>query len=156
MTGRVEMELRPARARDRPLVFVPLDETVHVAYLQLHARLPLPAVPHVLQGVIEEPLLQRGAVVGVEMRPMLDTVGFEPFFLRSGAHESLEVAARVKALPAPVGGGEQGHGDFFPDRRASLVIAVLARMHAALLAEVAAVALQLLLAQRFVPAYPRP
>src|SRR5882724_2516522 len=155
MTGRIEMELRPARARDRPLVFVPLDETVHVAYLQLHARLPVPAVPRVLQGVIEEPLWQRAAVVGVEMRPMLDTVGFEPFFLRSGAHESLEVAARMKALPAPVGGGEQGHGDFFPDRRAALVIAVVEWMREDVAAEVAAVALQLLVAQRFVPAYPR-
>src|SRR5712671_2871228 len=154
MTGRVEMEFRPARARDRPLVFVPLDETVRVAYLQLHARLPVPAVLHVLQVVIEEPLLQRAAVVGVEMRPMLDAVGFEPLVLRGGAHESLEVAAWMKALSAPVGGGEQRHGDFFPDRRAALVIGVVERVREDVIAEVAAVALQLLVGQRFVPAYP--
>src|SRR5260221_389170 len=61
MTGRVEMELRPARARDRPLVLVPLHETVHAAHLQLHARLPDPAVLHVLQVAIDKALLHRVA-----------------------------------------------------------------------------------------------
>src|SRR6266436_3838417 len=89
------------------------------------------------------------------MRPMLDTVGFEPFFLRSGAHESLEVAARMKALPAPIGGGEQGHGDFFPDRRAALVIAVVERMREDVVAEIAAVFLQLPIGQGLVAAHPR-
>src|SRR6266852_8576635 len=135
MSGRIEIELRPARARDRPFVFMPLDETVHMANLQLHPRLPVPAVLHVLQGEIEEPLLQRTAVVGVEVRPVLYTVRFEPLFLRRGPSEAFEVAARAQALPSPVGGGEQGHGDPFPDRRATPVVIVVERMREDVVAE---------------------
>ena len=153
MAGRVEVEFRPARARDRPFALVPLDEPVYVAHLQLHARLPVPAVVHVLQGVIEEPLLERAAVVGVEVGPVLDAVRFEPLVLRSGSDEAFEVAARVKALPSPVGGGEQGHGDFFPDRRATPVVVVVERMREDVVAEAAAVFLQLPIGQRLVAAY---
>src|SRR2546425_2226418 len=153
MIGRIEKELRPARARDGPFALVALDETVDMAHLQLHAQLPVPAVLHALQMVIEEPLLERAAVVGVEVGPVLDAVRFEPLVLRSGSDEAFEVAARVKALPSPVGGGEQGYGDFFPDRRATSVVIVVERMREDVAAEVAAVFLQLPIGQRLVAAY---
>ena len=86
---------------------------------------------------------------------MLDAVRFEPLVLRCGARESFEIAARVQALPSPVGRREQGHGDFFPDRRASPVVIVVERMREDVIAEVAAVALQFAVGQRFISAHER-
>ena len=41
--SRIEIELGPLRARERPFVLVPLDELVDVAHLELDLRLILPA-----------------------------------------------------------------------------------------------------------------
>ncbi len=58
------------------------------------------------------------------MRPVLDAVAFEPFLLGRRAHEALEIAARMQALAAPVGGREQRHLDLRPVRHARLPIFV--------------------------------
>src|SRR5207245_3472102 len=60
-----------------------------------------------LQEAAEEPLLQTHAVVAVEMREVRIAVHFEPLLLGAGGEEAFVVAARMQALPAPVGGGEQ-------------------------------------------------
>src|SRR5262249_62100159 len=90
-------------------LLVPLDELVDVAYLQLHLGPLLPAGAFALEEIAEEFLLQGDAVVGVEVRPMLEAVALEPLLLGGGAHEAFEIAARVQALAAPVGGREQRH-----------------------------------------------
>src|SRR5262245_18422334 len=101
----MQIELGPLGTRERPLALVPLDEFfAGMAHLQQHFRLPAPAGVLALEEVAEELLLQLQAIVRVEMRPVLDDVALEPFLLRRGAYEALEVAARMQALPAPVGG----------------------------------------------------
>src|SRR5437879_4305313 len=79
------------------------------------------------------------AVVGVEVGPMLEAVRLQPFVLRGSAHEALEIAARVQALSAPVGGRQKRHGHLVPERRARPVIVVVLRVSADLFAKVAAV-----------------
>ena len=143
------MELGPLGARERPLALRALHEPVEVAHLQQHARLLVPAVLLAVQEVVEEPQLQLAAVVGVEVRPVLDPVRLQPLLLGGGAHEALEVAARMQALAAPVGGREQGHLDLGPVGRALLVVLVVEGMLADLGAEVAAVAGELRVRQAF-------
>ena len=82
-----------------------LDEAVDVTDLQLHRRLLVPAVLLAVQEMVEEAQLQFAAVIGVEMRPVLDAVDFEPFVLRRRAHETFEIAARMQRLTAPIGRG---------------------------------------------------
>src|SRR5262249_29206228 len=137
---RIEVVARPLRSSDRPFVLVSLDEAIDMPHLQLHPWVRGPAVALALEEAVEEALLQLDPVVGVEVRPMLDTMRFQPLFLRCGAHEALEVPARVQPLPAPVGGGQKRHGDPVPARRARLVILVVERMRADLRAEIASVA----------------
>src|SRR5882724_13652436 len=137
--------------RDGPFALVALDELVEVPDLELHARLPGP-VALAFEEVIEEPKLQFAPVVGVEVRPVLDAVRLEPFLLRGGADEAFEVAARMQALSAPIGGGEERHGDLVPFRRARLVVVVTERVREDVVAEVAAVLLQLAVGDRLIPA----
>src|ERR1700693_1373183 len=101
--------------------------------------------------MIEELALQLAAVIGIEMRPMLDAVRLQPFVFGGGAHEALEIAARVQTLAAPIGGREQRDGDVLPHRRARLVIFVIERMRADLVAEIAAVPGELVVRQRLWP-----
>ncbi len=125
----VEIELGPLRARDRPFVFGAGDEFLaRVADLQQHLRLLRPAVLLAVQEIVEEAQLLLAAVVGVEMRPVLDAVRLQPFLLGRGAHEAFEIAARMQALAAPIGGGEQRRRHLVPDRRAVAVIFVVQRM----------------------------
>ncbi len=99
------IELGPLRARQRPFVLVALDEFLaRMTDLEQHLRLLAPAGILALEEMTEEPLLQVDPVVRVEMRPVLDAVHFEPFLLGGGAHEALEIAARMQALAAPIGG----------------------------------------------------
>src|SRR6266511_542715 len=109
----MEVSLGPVRARDRPLALVTLDELVDVPHLELHARLPLPVAP-AFQEVIEEPELELAPIVGVEVRPVLDAMRLEPLLRGRRAHETLEVAARVQSLPAPVGRREERNGHLVP------------------------------------------
>ena len=123
-----------------------------MAHLELHRRLLVPAVFLAVQKIIEEAQLQLAAVVGVEMGPMLDAVDFEPFLLRSRAHKTFEIAARVQRLAAPIGGRQKRHFHLRPDRRAGAVIIVIERMGDNVAAEIAAVFRQLLVRQEFRPA----
>src|SRR5258708_40376277 len=107
---------------------MPLDEAVDVPHLQLHARLPVPAVLRAFQGVREKTLLQFDAVIGIEVGPVLDAMYLQPFLLRSCAHKALEISARVQPPPAPVPRREEGHGAPVPVRRTPLVVVVVERM----------------------------
>ncbi len=125
-----------------------------MADLQLDVRLLVPAVLLAVQEMVEEPQLQLAAVVGVEMRPVLDAVHFQPLVLGGGPHEALEIAARMQRLAAPVGGREKRRLDLRPDRRARPVVVVVERMGADVVAEGAAVPGELGLGQGLRPAAP--
>src|SRR5437899_10176541 len=62
--------------------------------------------------LIEEAFLQLDSVVGVERRPVRASVHFQPLLPGRCTRETLEVAARVQSLPAPVRGREQRNHDF--------------------------------------------
>src|SRR5258708_8529065 len=123
-----------------------------MAHLELHAWLLVPTGVLALEEMAEEALLQLHAVIGVELGPVLDAMRFEPFLRRRRAPEALEIAAGMQALATPIGGGEQGRGDLRPHRRARLVVVVVERTGENLVAENAAVACELRLAQRPRPA----
>src|SRR5207244_667131 len=107
---RVQMELRPARAPDRPLALPTLLELLaRPPDLEQHPGLVPEARVLALEKMPEEALLQADAVVGVEVRPVLARVHLEPYLFLRGAHEPLEVAAGTQALAAPVGGGQKRH-----------------------------------------------
>ncbi len=145
--GGVEIELGPLGACERPLVLLAGDEPVEMAHLQEHARPLVPAVVPAVQKMVEELELQLAAIVGVEVRPVLEPMRLEPFLLGGGAHEALEIAARMQPLAAPVGGREQGHLDLGPVGRALLVILVIEGMLADLGAEIAAIERELRVGQ---------
>jgi len=70
----IEMHRRPVRACDRPIGLGAIFEMVDVAHLQPHRRLAVPAVRLALEEVAEEALLDLHAVVGIEVRPVLEAV----------------------------------------------------------------------------------
>ena len=152
MVDGIEVEACPLRPRDRPFAFVPQDEAIDVAYLQLHARLLRPAVVEVFEKVVEEALLQLDAVVGVEMGPMLEAMRLQPFVLRCSAHKTFEIAAWVQALPTPIRGGQKRHRDLVPHHRSGTVIVIVLRMRADLVAEVATALVELAIRKRLVAA----
>jgi hypothetical protein len=150
----IEIELGPLRARNRPCVLGARDEFLsRMTHLQLRARLLRPAGVLAVQEIVEEAQLLRAAVVGVEMRPVLDAVRLQPFLLGGRTHEAFEIAARMQALAAPIGGGEQRRHHLVPDRRAVAVIFIVERMGPDLPAEIGAVLGQLFFAQRLWPAH---
>src|ERR1700693_3808139 len=102
---KIEIKFRPLRARKRPFLLHALLEAVEMAHLQPHARLAVPAILFAFQKVVEETFLYFAAVVGIEMGPVFDPVDFEPLLCRSGAHKTLEIAARMQSLAAPIRGG---------------------------------------------------
>src|SRR5262249_58282512 len=94
-----EVEHGPLGARDRPVLLVADDELLPgMADVELHARLPVPAVLLSLEEEVEEALLQVDAIVGIVVRPMLYAVNLEPFLLRGGTEEALVIAARMQGL----------------------------------------------------------
>jgi hypothetical protein len=105
----VQVVGRPAGAGERPLVLVAEDEAfARVTDIELHARLPVPAVVDAPKKIIEETLLQLDAVAAREQRPMRVAVDFQPFRRAVGRlRETVEVAARVYTLAAPVRAGEK-------------------------------------------------
>src|SRR5439155_235959 len=105
LVGRAQVELGPARARERPFLLAPLDESLAgVADLEHDLRLRLPPGLLALQEVAEELLLKRHAVVRVEVGPVLDAVHLEPLLLRRRAHEPAEDAAVVTEVAIVIGG----------------------------------------------------
>ena len=106
--GGVEVHPGPLGVSDGPGGFGSLDEAVDGADLELDGGLLGPVVVVAFEEVVEEALLQGDAVVGVELGPVFNAVDFEPFLVGGGVDEGFEVAARVEALAAPVGGGEDG------------------------------------------------
>ncbi len=75
----VEVKPGPDRGGQRPVGFMPLDETIDVADLQLNFRLLSPIVGYAFEVEVEEPFLQLTSVIGVKMRPMLEAVALQPF-----------------------------------------------------------------------------
>src|ERR1043166_8710627 len=127
--ARVQVEARPAGALERPLVLVAQHELLAgMADLELDARLLGPAGILALEEVAEEAPLQPLAVAHVEIFPMRAAVRLEPLVARGGAHEALEVAARVQPLPAPVGGREERRLHLRPVGRARAAVLIVERM----------------------------
>src|SRR5690606_33442110 len=118
-----------------------------MAHLQANPGFPLPSRVLSLEEIAKEPLLDRHTVVGVELRPMLEPVHFQPFVGARGSQVSLEVPPQVQTLTAPVGGRQQGYPDAVPARRALPVILTIQGMREYLLAEIAAVCRKLGCAQ---------
>ena len=121
-------------------------------HVEQHARLPVPAVLLALQEVIEELELQLAPVVGVERRPVRAAVHFQPFIPGRRTDKALEVAARVQALPAPVGGGKQRYRNL---REIGAALAVVRPVHLArqkLAPHVFPITDQFVFRQRFRPA----
>src|SRR5688572_27505490 len=113
-------------------------------------RLILPVAFAAFQEMVEKAQLQLAAVIRIEMRPVLEAMRFEVFVLAFTSDKPLKIPARMQPLPAPVGGGEERHGDLVPYRRAALVVLVVERMGEDLVAEVGAVLRQRAVAQRFI------
>src|SRR5205085_4794417 len=83
---------------------------------------------------------------------MRAAVDFEPFLLRAGADEPLEIAARVQALPAPVRCRQERHLDL---REVGAALAVVLAVHLAgeeCLPHVLSIACQFVFAERLRPA----
>src|SRR5207244_9767303 len=118
MVAWIDEEASPLRPRDRPLMLPSLDEAIDVADLQPDARLALPAVVGALEQTIEEAPLHGHAVIGVEMRPMLEPMHFQPLLAGRGAREAFALTSRMQPLAAPVRGREEWDRDFVPTRRA--------------------------------------
>src|SRR6516165_7867505 len=74
-----EMKLGPPRSRYRPLILMPYDELFSgMADIELNPRLLVPAILLSFEEITKEPLLQIDAVVGVIVRPVLDSVDLQP------------------------------------------------------------------------------
>ena len=80
--------------------------------LQLHAGLCIPAVFLALQVEIEKALLQFTTVVGVEVRPVLEPVRFQPFLLRRRADEAYVSNRRSRAVMERLGMRRDPADDF--------------------------------------------
>ena len=93
------MQACPLRALERPLPLVAFDKTVDMPHLQLHPGLAIPAVLLALEEVIKKALLQCPPVIGIEMRPVLEPMRFQPFVARGRAPKVLEIAARMTLEP---------------------------------------------------------
>src|SRR2546423_182142 len=103
----------------------------------------------------EEFLLQAHAVVRVEVRPVLEAVHLEPLLLRRRAREPFEVAARMQALPAPVGCRKERYPDPRPVRYARAPVGIGGeRVLPAVLVEIAPAGAELLLGERRRPGHP--
>src|SRR5262249_56521082 len=112
-----------------------VEASVDVAYVQEHARLPVPTVALALQEVVEEAELELAPIVGVVVRPVLEAVELEPLLLGHGAEVAVGVAAKVQPVPTPVAGRQERLRDLRPVGNAFLEILVDQRMVTELLSE---------------------
>ena len=78
-----------------------------MADVERHARLLVPAGVLAFEEMAEEALLQRVAVIAVEMREVGVAMHFQPFLLGAGAQIAFEIAARMQSHAAPIAGREQ-------------------------------------------------
>ena len=72
------------------------EPAVDGAHTKHHTGLAVPAVVLALEEVVEEPVLQTDAVVGVELGPVLEAVDLEPLLFGGRLHERLDVASEVQ------------------------------------------------------------
>ena len=134
---------------------MPLDKFIDVTNLKLDLWLVVPAIRFAFEIKIEKPALQFAAIVGVKMRPVLQPVAFKPLLCGSGSDKTFEIAARVQALPAPIGRRQKRHRDFAPVRRTRLMVIVVQRMSDNLVAEACAVTRERCVGQGLVAAHQR-
>src|SRR5207247_10800055 len=92
--------------------------------------MPVEAVVLAVQEMIEEAQLQLTPIIRVEMRPVLDPVCLEPLVLTGRAHETLEIAAGMQTLAAPIGRRQERRLDLRPNRRARTVVCIVERLGA--------------------------
>src|SRR6266478_2479363 len=148
----MEIELRPSRASNRPLVLHALDKSVEATNLQPNSGLIGPAVIDAFQKIVEETLLQQTPVIRVEVSPVLDAVQLEPLVRRCRAAKTLDIPAQVQPLTPPISCGEKRHRHFRPYWRARLVVIVVERMGEDFIAEITAIPNQLLVQKVLGPA----
>ena len=123
---RVQIKLGPLRARQRPFVLGAGDElsrrdggSCSSTFGRFSQPLSMP-----FQETVEELPLQVLAVLRIEQREVRVAVHLQPFLLRARAQEALEIAARMQAHAAPVGGREQRRLDVLELRQPRLVVVV--------------------------------
>ncbi len=98
---RIKVEPGPLSPRKGPLVFEALNEGIDLSDLELDARVVRPSIIETFQEVVEEAFLEIAAVVGVEVRPMFESMHLEPLLLGGGPDETLHVPSQVQTLPPP-------------------------------------------------------
>src|SRR6185369_12183336 len=95
-----------------------------MADIERHRRLLLPAGTLALEKVAEEPLLQRLAIVAVEMREVGIAVHLQPFLPGAGASPAFEIAAGMQTHAAPVPCRQQRRRNVGELRRTRRVIVI--------------------------------
>ena len=118
-----------------------------MADVEQHLRPLLPAVVDALEETVEELPLQVLAVLRIEQREVRVAVHLQPFLLRAGAQEALEIAARMQPHAAPVGGREQRRLDVLEFRQPRLVVVVDQAVAQRVAVAIGAVLLQLVVGE---------
>lgn len=150
----IQKHVRPMGSRQRPFVFVTMEEAVELAHLQKHAWLVVPAMLLAFQKSVEEAHLQVDAVVCVEEAPVFKAMHLQPLVARSGLCEGLKVATWVDPLTAPVGARQQWDFYVLPAWRSGLPVLVVKRMRPNFCTKVCSRFAQSLNGMRFVAAHP--
>ena len=75
--------------------------------------------------MVEEFQLQLASIVGVIVRPVLETVALEPFLFRCRPYEALDIAAQMKSLAAPVCRREKWYVNLVLFRRALVEVTIM-------------------------------
>ena len=75
---RLQVQFLPVRVGQGPVGALAFLKTIDMAHLQTHRRLLVPSVGFAFEEVAEKFLLNRDAVVGVEMRPVFQAVHLQP------------------------------------------------------------------------------
>src|SRR5919199_3855095 len=122
LIGRAEVVLRPLRPSEWPLLLAPEHEALaRVANVEQHWRFFIPAVVLALEKVVEKPLLELKAIVGIEVCPMLETMDFEPFLLGGRPDEPLDVAPQMQPCATPASTREKRYFHLRPVGRSFTV-----------------------------------
>src|SRR5581483_1978422 len=145
----IKIHFAPLCSCERPLAFRALFEMINVPHLQQNGGLSFPSVLLAFKKIVEEALLQFPAVIGVKVCPMFQTVHLKPLLPGCRAHKSLEIAARMQSLAAPVCCREERHSHLGPICRAALMEVIVQRMSKNQFSEIGSVAGQYFIRQRF-------
>ena len=117
----LQIQLRPLRARERPLVLeaelVAAEIAAAGADHELHRRLVHDPGVDALQPVVEEAQLVEPAFLGMERMEVRAGVDAQLLVLRGRVHEAFGVAAQVQPRAGPVADAVERHRDLRPIAR---------------------------------------